>query len=252
MKLSGLILIGTIIMNVNFSQNDDQFYSVKMTNLFTSPFNNKNYNTVDTSHIIAHHYKNEVLYKIQNDTIFFGLYKSSKKIEVKSTPFYYYFHHVDSLIGTEFTMLQNNYSQKSLVKEFGPVNMYFNLPIGNDFKTLTPKLIKSEGSIESGSLIETYFVESNVDSMLSSKWTLRFSKEFNDYPFSISPYFDSIKGIKLVEIRSDTPEKYMVKYNKKVGPFVYCIKMEKNPEKDTTAILNLFAKFKNLAVKQKE
>jgi len=251
MKLSGLILVSAIFINANFKEENDRFYSVKMTNLFTSPFN-KDYKKVDTSHIFAHHYKNEVLYKIQNDTNFFGVYKSSDRIKVESTPFFYYFKHFDSLNGTVFTMLQNNYSYKSPVKEFGSVNMYFNLPIGNDFKTLNPKLIKAEGSIESGSLTETYLVESNVDTLMSSTWTLRFSKEFNDYPFSISPYFDSLKGIKLVEIRSDSPEKYMEKDKQKVGPFVYSIKMEKNVEKDTTAILNLFIKFKNLAEKQKD
>ena len=58
-------------------------------------------------------------------------------------------------------------------------------------------------------------------------------------PLSISTYMDSLRSSKLVEIRTDEPQRFLKKYNLTMDPFFFIYRMEPYEILEKEIIMNL-------------
>ena len=62
-------------------------------------------------------------------------------------------------------------------------------------------------------------------------------------PLSISKFMDQMRNSKLIEIRSEEPERYIRAYNRNVDPFNAVFKMEPYEIQDAEVIMNLIKSY---------
>lgn len=149
-------------------------------------------------------------------------------------------HQSDSLYGYVTDTLMCLFKVRMHIDSGSLAKSYFNNAIENDFKRLNILPIKKHVAISESEYQDIYFVIDRNDTVVNSKWTLTFSDQLKKIPISISTYMDSISSSKLVEIRTDEPERFIKSYNKTIPQFYFIFRFEPYLDFDSKRIRKYF------------
>lgn len=158
----------------------------------------------------------------------------------------YFVHHKDSLYGLLFDTTMKIIKQRVHIDSGSVERSLFNNDIEKDFKTLKIQTQQLNVVIDQFSFKDIYFINDKEDTSKNTILTLTFSNLMKTHPISISTYMDSLRFSKLVEIRTDQPERFFKKEKYTMAPYFFIYRMEPYESNEKDMIMN----FINIYVKE--
>lgn len=193
----------------------------------------------DTTVDFVYYYKDLKIYSrlVPVDNIVFG--------KVMSTGHYerVFVHQSDSSYGYLTDSVMNIHHIRQHIDSGSYSKTYFNNAIENDFKGLNIFSFQQNLRINNHEFKDIYLISSPLDTTVKSTWTLTYSDDFKNHPISISHYMDSIRSSKLIEIRSDEPERFIKEYNKTMPKYHLIFRLDPIIDFDSNKILKYFNEY---------
>ena len=193
----------------------------------------------DTTVDFVYYYRDLKLYSrivpIQN--IVFGTLMSTEHYERV------FVHQSDSIYGYLTDSVMNIHHIRQHIDSGSLSKSYFNNSIEQDFKTLNILPLQQNLRINEHLFKDIYLIINRLDTTVKSTWTLTFSDDFKNLPISISHYMDSIRSSKLIEIRSDEPERFIKEYNKTMPRYYFIFRFDPNTDFDSKKIQKYFNEY---------
>lgn len=176
----------------------------------------------DTTVDFVYYYKDLKIYSrlVPVDNIVFGTLMSTEHYERV------FVHQSDSIYGYLTDSVMNIHHLRQHIDSGSYSKTYFNNAIENDFKSLNTLPLQQNLRINEQVFKDIYLITSRLDTTVKSTWTLTYSDDFKNHPISISHYMDSIRSSKLIEIRSDEPERFIKEYSKIMPRFYFIFRFD--------------------------
>lgn len=176
----------------------------------------------DTTVDFVYYYKDLKIYSrlVPVDNIVFGTLMSTEHYERV------FVHQSDSIYGYLSDSVMNIHHLRQHIDSGSISKTYFNNAIENDFKALNVFPFQQNLRINEHEFKDVYLIISRLDTTVKSTWTLTYSDDLKNHPISISQYMDSIRSSKLIEIRSDEPERFIKEYSKIMPRFYFIFRFD--------------------------
>ncbi len=190
----------------------------------------------DTTVDFVYYYKDLKIYSriVPVYNIVFGTLMSTEHYERV------FVHQSDSIYGYLTDSAMNIHHLRQHIDSGSYSKTYFNNAIENDFKALNTLPLQQNLRINEQVFKDIYLITSRLDTTVKSTWTLTYSDNFKNHPISISHYMDSIRSSKLIEIRSDEPERFIKEFNKTMPRFYFIFRFEPITDFDSKKIKKYF------------
>lgn len=193
----------------------------------------------DTTVDFVYYYKDLKIYSrlVPLDNIFFGTLMSTEHYERV------FVHQSDSLYGYLTDSVMNIHHLRQHIDSGSYSKTYFNNAIENDFKALNILPLQQNLRINEHLFKDVYLITSRLDTTVKSTWTLTYSDDFKNHPVSISHYMDSIRSSKLIEIKTDEPERFIKEYNKTIPKYHFIFRLDPIIDFDLKKIQKYFDEY---------
>lgn len=204
--------------------------SLRITKLFPDIDQRGKFKGFDTTIVDLYFYGDFRIYRMpgRQDTIINGLIQSLGMVDG------YLIHHKDSLYGRMFHQIFREYNKRVRIETDTYITKFSDLHLQEVFEGMNMQLLNSRSSKDSGTLKEVYHFMYSVDTSQKGLLSLDYSHEFDNIPFHLSPYIDSIKGSKLYHYKMVTFGRPVARYKIVLDTLVASVHMERinNPHKD--------------------
>ncbi len=193
----------------------------------------------DTTVDFVYYYKDLKIYSrlVPVDNIVFGTLMSTEHYERV------FVHQSDSIYGYLTDSVMNIHLLRQHIDSGSYSKTYFNNAIEQDFKTLNILPLQQNLSVNEHEFKDVYQIINPSDTTVKSTWTLTFSDDLRNHEISISHYMDSIRSSKLIEIRSDEPERFIKAYNKTMPKYYFIFRLDPITDFDSKKIQRYFNEY---------
>jgi hypothetical protein len=218
-------LLGMLVfLSVTLSAQEHDLKCVQITHIFPNLDNMGKIESYDTTTVTYYSYGNMRAYEFP----YLYTHSTNGTLDSAAIKKRYFVHEKDSLNGRVFDSAFQIYNKRGNIDSVTMIRSFVNLHLKESFEQLKMATVSVVKDSISGTVEEVLKVWEEGKSGKMT-WHMTYSTQFNDIPFSMSSYIDSIKGLKLQSFVIENPPVSIPSKQLNVDAFVNSYFMKRIP-----------------------